>query len=53
VARCVGGDNHAEVPGVNHLWPEEDPVACTVAIERWVTAQGPETSSGTHSQAAT
>lgn len=35
-ARCIGGINHAEIPGAGHLWPDEDPDGFAALIARWL-----------------
>ncbi|MCB8820629.1 alpha/beta fold hydrolase [Microvirga rosea] len=36
VARCVAHGAHREVPGVGHLWPDEDPPGFSAFVESWL-----------------
>lgn len=35
-ARAIPTGSHAEVPGVGHLWPEEDPNGFAAMVEEWL-----------------
>jgi pimeloyl-ACP methyl ester carboxylesterase len=35
-ARCIRTGDHAEVPGVRHLWPDEDPDRFTAMVGEWL-----------------
>jgi pimeloyl-ACP methyl ester carboxylesterase len=37
-ARCLGGERHAQVPGANHMWPEERPGEFTALVRRFLSA---------------
>jgi pimeloyl-ACP methyl ester carboxylesterase len=41
VARCLPSGHHSEVPGVGHLWPEEDPEGFCDAVAGWLDEVGP------------
>lgn len=36
VARCIGNGRAVEVPGVGHLWPDEDPQAFAAFVAHWL-----------------
>ncbi|QFU16353.1 alpha/beta fold hydrolase [Microvirga thermotolerans] len=36
VARCIGKGRGIEVPGVGHLWPDDDPQAFSAFVEGWL-----------------
>lgn len=35
-ARCIVTGPHAEVPGVSHLWPDQDPKGFAALVEKWL-----------------
>jgi len=35
-ARCIRTGNHFEVPGVGHLWPDEDPAGFATMVAEWM-----------------
>lgn len=35
-ARCIATGPHAEVPGVGHLWPDQDPNGFAALVEKWL-----------------
>lgn len=35
-AHCIGGDRHQVIPGVGHMWPDEDPEGFSAAVLRWL-----------------
>jgi pimeloyl-ACP methyl ester carboxylesterase len=43
VARCIRPARHGEVPGVEHLWPEENPNAFCACVARWLHEAAPST----------
>lgn len=35
-ARCLDKSRHIEVPGVGHLWPDQDPKGFSELVEKWL-----------------
>ncbi len=35
-AACISSGKHREMPGVGHLWPDEDPLGFAQLLEIWL-----------------